>query len=370
MAKAKKLPSGSWRALVYVGLGENGKRKYKSITAPTEAEANMLASRMRYDLERGAKLQSTPEDLTVAEAVAQYIREREKSLSPKTAREYETILRNHYAGIKNIKLKKLTERAVKLEMTRESVNLSPKSIRNIYGLLKSTLDEFAPDLNIKIKMPKKEMIEMQIPTNEELFLIFEKAENTSLELPVLLAATCGLRRGEICAIDLNTDVDYDNCKLSIKKAVAQDKHGEWITKSPKSAAGKRIIDCPAWVVDELRQARDRGYKFPKPSVVTNAFMRLKNRYGLSIRFHDLRHYYASVMLSLGVPDKYAMARMGHATPNMLKNVYQHLMDDKNREITEQMNGFFDSVQHEMQHDLTKERENERKTSKNKQKKEI
>ncbi len=55
------------------------------------------------------------------------------------------------------------------------------------------------------------------------------------------------------------------------------------------------------------------------------------------------------MLSLGVPDKYAMKRMGHSTNHMLKNVYQHLIDEKNVEITEQINAYFDSMQHGMQH---------------------
>ena len=66
------------------------------------------------------------------------------------------------------------------------------------------------------------------------------------------------------------------------------------------------------------------------------------------------------MLSLGVPDKYAMQRMGHATPNMLKNVYQHLMDDKNEEVTEQINRYFETMQHEMQHENARKEEKKRK----------
>ena len=63
---------------------------------------------------------------------------------------------------------------------------------------------------------------------------------------------------------------------------------------------------------------------------------------------DLRHYYASLMLSLGIPDKYAMTRMGHATPNMLRNVYQHLRDEKDREATAAINSHFDTMQRNMQ----------------------
>ena len=61
---------------------------------------------------------------------------------------------------------------------------------------------------------------------------------------------------------------------------------------------------------------------------------------MQFRFHDLRHYTASVLLALGVPDKYAMEVMGHATNATLKQIYQHTMDDKRRETAEKMVSYF------------------------------
>ena len=61
------------------------------------------------------------------------------------------------------------------------------------------------------------------------------------------------------------------------------------------------------------------------------------------RFHDLRHINASVMLALGVPDKYAMERMGHATNNMLKTVYQHTMKSEQEKISEQIDNYFSTL---------------------------
>lgn len=91
--------------------------------------------------------------------------------------------------------------------------------------------------------------------------------------------------------------------------------------------------------------------FPHPEHITSAFLKKMKRIGCDgIRFHDLRHYYASVMLSLGIPDKYAMERMGHSTPNMLKTVYQHLMEEKKNEVSDVVNDFFEKMQHEMQHE--------------------
>lgn len=67
-------------------------------------------------------------------------------------------------------------------------------------------------------------------------------------------------------------------------------------------------------------------------------MRLCASQDITCRFHDLRHYNASLMLALSVPDKYAMERLGQATPGMIKAVYQHIMSDKREEVNEVVNG--------------------------------
>lgn len=362
MAKAKKLPSGNWRVLLYVGNDENGKRQYESITAPTEAEANLLASRRKYDIERGVIKNEKPEDMTVEEAIELYIDERKDSSSPKTIKSYRSILEHHYSGIKHLKIRKLTERAVQLEMNKEARSHSPKTVHSIYGLLNAALKEVIPNFDYNIKLPKRQRSEMKIPSHEELLFLFAEFEGTVLELPVLLAATCGFRRGEICALDLETDVDYENNKITISKSMGENDSGGWVIKTPKTSYSNRTVDCPPWVIEKMYEAKNAGYKFPMPYIVTNQFLAKCKKCGIKIRFHDLRHYYASLMLSLGVPDKYAMQRMGHSTPNMLKNVYQHIMDDKNQAITEQINGFFSLMQHEMQHENLNSEEKERKST--------
>lgn len=360
MAKAKKLPSGNWRVLLYVGVDENGKRQYESITAPTESEANLLAARRKYELERGISHDRTPEEMTVEEAIEKYIADRDEIMSPKTVRESRGYLRNHLKTIKKIKIKKLTESQIQSEINREARTLAPKTIANIYGLFYAAIRAAVPEIHYNIKLPQRQKKEMHIPTNSELQILLKAVEGKPLEIPVLLAATCGMRRGEICALDLNKDIDYNKFKIKITKAVSQNENNEWVTKQPKTTSSTREIDCPEWVIDKLKAARDSGYKIKNPARISNTFATLCDRLHLDIRFHDLRHYYASLMLSLGVPDKYAMQRMGHATPNMLKNVYQHLMDDKNEEVTEQINRYFETVQHEMQHENAGEEEKERK----------
>lgn len=65
---------------------------------------------------------------------------------------------------------------------------------------------------------------------------------------------------------------------------------------------------------------------------------------LKCRFHDLRHYNASIILALGVPDKYAMERMGHSTTDMLKKVYQHVMTEKRKEVSDVVNAHMNTFE--------------------------
>ncbi len=359
MANAKKLPSGNWRALVYIGKDANGQRKYESITGTTEAEVNMLAAQRRYEIEKGTKKAKIPASMTVEEAIQKYIDDRDSILAPKTIRESKGYLRNHYDNLKNVRLSKLTEAMIQKEVNREARTLSPKSIRTIYSLLLTAVRTAVPDLNFTIVYPQKEKKEMKIPTKDELIMLLNEIDGKRLEIPVLLAATCGMRRGEIAALDLKKDVDYKNNKIRITKAISNNDKGEWVIKPPKTTDSRRTIDCPEWVIAKLAAARDDPeYRMMHPSHITSAFARTCERLGLDIRFHDLRHYFASLMLSLGVPDKYAMARLGHATPNMLKTVYQHLMDDKDAEITTQINGYFEGMQHDLQHETKLKEEKE------------
>ena len=69
-----------------------------------------------------------------------------------------------------------------------------------------------------------------------------------------------------------------------------------------------------------------------PSAISSRFRALRDKLGLRFRLHDLRLYTASIMHAHNVPDKYAMQRMGHSTPHMLRTVYQQLMDDKQEEV--------------------------------------
>ncbi len=96
-----------------------------------------------------------------------------------------------------------------------------------------------------------------------------------------------------------------------------------------------------------KQPRNSEYVVHYPrNAMYKQLLRMCEAYGLPhYRFHDLRHVQASVMLALGVPDKYAMERMGHASANMLKMVYQHTMRSKSEEVADKVDSFFSEKLH-------------------------
>ena len=98
MATAKKLPSGKWRCLAYIGKDENGKRQYKSFTAASKKEAEFQATLFL------TNKQYEENSMTISKAVAEYIASKENVLSPSTIEGYRNVKRNRLREIANIEI--------------------------------------------------------------------------------------------------------------------------------------------------------------------------------------------------------------------------------------------------------------------------
>ena len=121
MAKAKKLPSGSWRVNQYIGTDENGKKKFKSFTAATKKEAEYMAA--EYVMYRKS---ATGTNMTVYAAIDEYIASKENILSPSTMQGYYVIRRTRLQSIGNIKLSALTQPIVQKAINTEAAKVSLK----------------------------------------------------------------------------------------------------------------------------------------------------------------------------------------------------------------------------------------------------
>ena len=344
MAEAKKTKSGKWTILVYSHTDSNGKRVYQRFTADKKRDAEMMAK----EFEVGRKKEKRPSDMTVKEALRGYIDLRANVLSPSTIRGYETIYKTAFENIADIELRNIDRKIIQSDLNASAAVFSPKTIKNYYGLLVSALEEFMPGTKFDLKYPESRKIEISIPSSDEINALLDVCDNDDMKLAVMIASGMGLRRGEICAIKVG-DIDLENKTLSVTKSIALDKNGREVEKQPKTKSGNRILDIPDFIIPYIEENISNKQKSDylvnvTIGYITKKFKRMTDALGIyGITFHSLRHYYASVMLANGIPNKYAMRRMGHSTDNMLQRVYQHTMDEKEREVTDTINSFMNDV---------------------------
>lgn len=338
MATARKLPSGQWRTLIYSHT-ENGKRIYESFTAATKKESEFLAAQFKH-------LNTNSSDLTVSNALNRYIAIKKNILSPKTYREYSNMIKSRYTLIDNIPLKKLNDSIIQNWINKLSENLSPKTVRNIYGLLTATIKMFNQTYSCNITLPQKKQSSIYVPTDNDIENLFIFNKDRNLEIAMLLAAFGSLRRSEICALNYE---DINNNDITINKALVLNEENQYVLKQPKTFTSYRTINMPSFVIEKIGSGTGRIITV-SPDIISSKFRRLLKQNNLPhFRFHDLRHYQASILHALGIPDKYIMERGGWSSPATLNNIYKHTLKDKQSDFNTIANAYFENMQHKMQH---------------------
>lgn len=341
MATAKKLPSGSWRCQVYDYTDANGKRHYTSFTAPTKKEAEYKAAQFMVE-----KQSSFKGDMTFKEALTAYIDQRRPVLSPGSIREYVRCIKN-YDDINNIRISQITQDLIQQHVNSFSKDHAPKSVRDNHALITAVLSKYRPNFALNTTLPQKRRPNLYVPTDEDIKKVMNAATGSKMEIPILLAAFGPMRRGEICALEYD---DISGTRVHVQRSMVMDENRQYVIKQPKSYAGDRFIDYPEFIIDKIPKAPGRITDL-NPNMITQRFNHVLKHAGVPhFRFHDCRHYCASIMHAIGVPDAYIMERGGWGSDAVLKNVYRHTIDDKRSQMTNKTNSYFESMQHEMQHD--------------------
>ena len=339
MPTTEKLPSGMWRTRAFY-KDENG-RHQKSFTAETKKESELQA--LQFLNSKKKTIKGT--DMTLKEAFSAYVKARENVLSPSTVNYYHKLRDTYLKSLIELKLSNITEEGIQYAINVEAKDHAPKTVRNISGALSAVLKAYRPEFVYTVKLPQKEKPEIYIPTSEEIKKLLEHFKDTEMEIPIMLAAFLGLRQSEIVGLKWK-NVSEDCKTIKIDSAIVSGEDNKLFEKAPKSTAGNRTLSVPEELAEKLKKA-ERHTEYVTQLTATAIYKRfskaLKTLGIKHFRFHDLRHYNASVMLSLNIPNKYAQARMGHATDNMLKNVYQHLMSEKEKEVNENVNKYFDDL---------------------------
>lgn len=333
LPEPKQLPSGKWHVQVMV----QGRRMGK--TFRTKEEASYWAAGVKTKCREAEK---SPRDMTVGELLDRYIMSKDSVLSPSTIAGYKRIRRNWTKSFTQIRLADLTQERVQRQINLMAKTKSPKSIRNAHGLLTAALAEFWPEKVLRTTLPQKRRYEAAIPSQKDIVCLAATAEGRPIELPFLLAVWMGLRVSEIRGLTWDC---IEGDMLHIKQAVVDGEHGPEI-KGTKTYSGDRWIRLPPRIraLIERQPHQDAFIVHMSGQAIYKAFSRLCEKSGVQhYRFHDLRHMQASVMLALGIPDKYAMERMGHASTNMLKTVYQHTMQETREQVADMVDDYFSKL---------------------------
>lgn len=323
--------------------------------------------------EKRKQVPNTGGDATFGDAARTFANSVEGVLSPSTVREYNRIrklIEKNYTAFNSTRIKSMTTQTIQDVVTAYANSTSPsankpvekrsaKTVRNFVGFLESVFKKTDTNIDFsKLTVPAKAAFqEPFIPSDDQVsqILAFMKSDPhyRMYYVPVCLA-TLGLRRSEICALDIS-DLSDDNI-LSIHRARVQDSKNRWITKdSTKTAASTRQIKIPPDLAEAIRS--NGTICDSEPYNLTRALYRVQDRLGMPrFSIHKLRHYYASSSALLGIPAPF-VARSGGWRPGspVMTRTYTHAK----REFQEEMDDLMtEHMQKLMRRDDDPESENQ------------
>jgi integrase len=294
--------------------------------------------------------------LTVEEHLLRWLSDSVRdTVRQRTYERYESIVRVHLIpAIGRIKLKTLTPAHVRaLYRAKLDAGLAPRSVLHIHRTLSKALKQATDDGLIPrnaaglVKPPRPRREEIQPLDSEQVRALFETARGDRLEALYVVAVTTGMRRGELQGLKWE-DLDLEAGTLQVRRTLSEPKGG-WIFEAPKSGKG-RSIRLTRRAMSALREHRkrqleermgkaglwsDHGLVFPSAigtpisgGNLNRSFKVLLKRADLpAVRFHDLRHTCATLLLRQGVNPKFVQELLGHADISLTLNVYSHVLPD-------------------------------------------
>lgn len=210
-----------------------------------------------------------------------------------------------------------------------------------------------------VSPPRVPQTEKQVLTVQQARLLLNHVKKHRLEVLLTVALTTGMRRGEILALRWS-DINLEEGSIQVKRTVDYITHYGYVETEPKTARGRRKILLSSFVVEMLNahhsaQMEER-YKagdkwidknlvfcgllgdFFNPNYLLRVFKKILEDAGLPrMRFHDLRHSAATILLSMNVHPKVVQEMLGHSTINMTLDTYSHVLPSMQKDIAERWN---------------------------------
>jgi len=366
---------GYWCSQITIGTDpKTGKPKRKTFYGRTRKEVAEKLTKAKQTLSDGLYIE--PSKATLGQWLDKWLTEYKKpQLKPSTYQSYEFWINAHIKpDLGEAPLEKLQPHILqkfyndKLKSGRRDGEggLSTRVVRYFHAIIRQALEQAVKEGILPRNVadatnpPTIQHKPMRPLAEEELLKFFEAAKDDRYFAGYVLAATAGMRRGELCGLCWDC-VDLEQGTVTVRRQLLVLKDGLSLEDTTKSKRGRRSIALTNDAIRELkahrrRQAQERllmGQAYQDNNLVfaredgtptdprnfTKRFQRILKRAGLpKVRLHDLRHTHASLLLSRGVHPKIVQERLGHSSISMTLDLYSHLAPGLDEAAAATLNG--------------------------------
>ncbi|MET3846940.1 site-specific integrase [Paenibacillus sp. OAE614] len=374
MASIEKRGKNSYRLIVEAGYDTEGKRikRSKTIKATGRREAERELAKFQVEVEAGEYI--APEKMTFSSFIEEWKHKyANKHLELKTIENYSHMLKNHilpvFGGKQLNEIKPLHIVSFLKDLEQEGARkdgktggLTSTSIRFIHRIMKDVLDRAVEWKIIKdnpvssVKRPKISTSNIEVYNEDEVTLLIKALNDEPIHwrIMIILALTTGLRRGELLALEWQ-HINLEDGVIDVRQSLSY-VNGENVIKMPKTRNSIRKVSVPNGLINDLKEYQNHanlikeqaGDKWegmnnhffvfstwngkPYYHTVPGTWLRrfIKRKKLKPIRFHDLRHTSATLLINQGIHAKTISSRLGHADIRTTMNIYGHALQSADK----------------------------------------
>lgn len=359
------LKNGRYYAVLnYRNAGGQRKTKWISLGLPEKGnkrKAEAELARLRAEFEPPKEVGDLSSDMLFADYLLEWLEIAKGRLAVATYSSYAAMIKKPvgpYFRQRNLTLRELEARHLQMFYSEMLRKVKPNTVIHYHAIIHSALkyavktDMLVQNVADKVDRPKKNSFQPVFLSAEEMQKMFEALRGTKLELPVLVAAFYGFRRGEVLGLKWDA-IDFERGTISVIRTVTtitlDGKQTEIEQQSAKTKSSLRTLPLIGSFRKYFLQVKEAqelnkqvcgncynheydGFVFVdelgermRANYLTSAFPKFLEDHGLRrMRFHDLRHSCASLLLANGVPLKHIQEWLGHSDFTTTANIYAHL----------------------------------------------
>ena len=367
------LKNGRYYAVLnYRNAGGQRKTKWIALGLPEKGnkrKAEAELARLRAEFEPPKEVGDLSSDMLFADYLLEWLEIAKGRLAVATYSSYAAMIKKPvgpYFRQRNLTLRELEARHLQMFYSEMLRKVKPNTVIHYHAIIHSALkyavktDMLVQNVADKVDRPKKNSFQPVFLSAEEMQKMFEALRGTKLELPVLVAAFYGFRRGEVLGLKWDA-IDFERGTISVIRTVTtitlDGKQTEIEQQSAKTKSSLRTLPLIGSFREYFLQVKEAqelnkqicgncynheydGFVFVdelgermRANYLTSAFPKFLESHGLRrMRFHDLRHSCASLLLANGVPLKQIQEWLGHSDFTTTANIYAHL-DSQSKQLS-------------------------------------